>query len=149
MVTLTCIYTQAYTLPCQQVQTPWFPSTSEAWQDGSSGGLTVFHIMPGMRVWQKEEAILHNTVCVCVSVCVCDRLIVKASTSIPSVSDSDLHGYFPHLGLLSRFQQVCWQFTTGARKSLHHKMWVSLCVCMCVCAYHHVYSTSATWHQKR
>lgn len=34
------------------------------------GGLTVFQIMSGLRVWRKEAVILHNIVRACVCDCV-------------------------------------------------------------------------------
>lgn len=118
-------------------------STSEAYQDGSSWGLTVFQIMSGLCVWRKEAVKLHSSVCAWGYVCLCIQSSQSSWASVPCVLD--LQGYFPHLGLLCRFQQVDWQLTTVVGKSLHHMMWV----CVCVCVYCDVFSTSALWHIKK
>lgn len=119
-------------------------STSEAYQDGSSWGLTVFQIMSGLCVWRKEAVKLHSSVCAWGYVCLCIQSSQSSWASVPCVLD--LQGYFPHLGLLCRFQQVDWQLTIVVGKSLHHMMWVCVCVSVCVlwCLLHFCFMT----HQK-
>lgn len=63
--------------------------------------------------------------------CVCEagRQWRPPAFQFPESQTQLCMGTFHHLGLPSRFRQVCWQLTTGARKSLHQKMWDRLCVC--------------------
>lgn len=81
--------------------------------------------MSGLCVWWKEVVIIHNTVCVCMCVCDTGRWWRPPAFQFP-VSQTQTCRYFPP-------SRVTWQvstgLTTGARKSLHQKMWDCLCVC--------------------
>lgn len=119
-------------------------STSEAYQDGSSWGLTVFQIMSGLCVWRKEAVKLHS------SVCAWGVFVYTKLAELLSLCSMCLRP----AGVLST-SRVTLQVSTGWLAAHHSSRKVitpydvSLCLCVCVCVYCDVFSTSALWHIKK